>query len=207
MRTTSKRSPRKIGVSKLDSGAKLEDRLTHASLLLGYLFEDGVDFQRRVISLTGDVDESMFMKLDAALSEMESESRAAITIKINSPGGFVYQAMAIVGRMRHSKCKIVTCGYGAVMSAATLILAAGDKRLISKYAWFMHHESQYAVEGRHSEIKASVAQGEREEAQWAGWMADFSNKPKEFWLKNGTHVDSYFSAEELLDLGVADELV
>lgn len=202
-----KRFPRKVGVTKLNPNTKLEDRLSHASLLLGYLFDYGVDFQRRTINLTGDVDEEMFTKLDAALNEMEAESRATITIKINSPGGYVYQAMAIVGRIRQSKCHIVTCGYGAVMSAATLILASGNKRQISKHAWFMHHESQYGVEGRHSSNKAAGAQAEREEKQWAEWMAGFSKKNKEFWYKNGTNVDSYFSADELLELGVVDELI
>lgn len=206
MRTTSKRLPSKIGVSKLSSNTKLEDRLTHASLLLGYLFDYGVDFQRRVIKITGDIDQETFNLVDAALTEMEAESRAAVTVKIDSPGGEVYQAMAIVGRLKESKCQIITKGYGAVMSAATLILACGDKRQMSKHAWFMHHEASYGLDGKHSEAKAVVAQVEREEKQWAEWMAEFSKKPKEYWLKNGVGIDSYFTAEDLLKMGVIDEL-
>lgn len=202
----SRKRPRRGGVTQLNSNAKLEDRLTHASLLLGYLFDEGVDFQRRTINLVGDVDEDMFRLLDSAMSEMEADSRASITIKINSPGGLVYQAMAIVGRIQESKCQIVTKGYGTVMSAATLILASGDKRSMSKHSWFMHHESAYGVEGRHSEMKAIVAQTEREEEQWAGWMAEFSKRPKEYWLKEGVGIDAYFTADELLEAGVVDEL-
>ena len=198
--------PRKLGVSKLSPNTKLEDRLTHASLLLGYSFDHGVDFQRRTIKITGDIDAAVFNLVDAAMTEMEAESKAAITLKIDSPGGEVYQAMAIVGRLRESKCQVITKGYGAVMSAATLILAAGDKRKISRLAWFMHHESSYGIEGKHSEVKAYVAQSEREEKQWAAMMAEFTNGSKDFWLQHGTGVDAYFSAEELKRHGVVDEL-
>lgn len=205
---TRRRPPRKISVSKLSPNTKLEDRLTHASLLLGYLFDYGVDFQRRTIKITGDIDQETFNLIDSAMTEMEAESKAAITIKVDSPGGEVYQAMAIVGRLRESKCQIVTKGYGAVMSAATLILASGDKRSISKHAWFMHHESSYGADGKHSEIKALVVQTEREEKQWAKLMAEFSNETasENFWLERGVGVDAYFSAQDLLKLGVVDEL-
>jgi ATP-dependent Clp protease protease subunit len=176
-------------------------------MLLGYLFDHGVDFQRRVINLTGEINEDMFKLLDAALAEMEAGSKSSVTIKINSPGGEVYQAMAIVGRLRESKCNIVTMGYGAVMSAATLILACGDKRKISKYSWFMNHEMGYELgETRHSQAKAYVAQADKEEKTWVQWMAEFTKKSAKFWLDNGVGIDAYFSAEQLVDLGVVDEL-
>lgn len=202
------RNPRKaVGVTRLNHNTSVDNRLTHASLLLGYLFDYGVDFQRRVINLTGEINEEMFNLIDAALSEMEAESKSTITVKINSPGGEVYQAMAIVGRLRQSKCNIVTVGYGTVMSAATLVLACGDKRKISQYSFFMHHEMGYELgETRHSEAKAYVAQADKEEKVWAKWMSEFTKKTQDFWLKNGSGVDAYFSAEQLLDLGVVDEL-
>lgn len=175
-------------------------------MLLSYLFDYGVDFQRRIINLTGDVDQSMYELLDAAMTEMEAESRATITIKINSPGGETYQAMAIVGRIRESKCKIVTKGYGEVMSAATLILACGDLRLMSRHGFFMYHETSYELEGRHSSNRATVHQIEKEEKFWANCMAEFSKKSSDYWLKNGVGKDAYFSAEQLVSMGVVDEL-
>lgn len=203
-----KRPPlRNGGVTKLNPNTSVDNRLTHASMLLGYLFDYGVDFQRRIINLTGEIDKDMFNLLDAALTEMEAGSKSTITVKINSPGGEVYQAMAIVGRLRESKCNIITIGYGAVMSAATLILACGNKRKISTYSWFMHHESGYDLgETSHSQAKAYVAQADKEEKSWAQWMAEFTSKPIDFWLKNGIGTDVYFSAQQLLKLGVVDEL-
>ncbi len=184
----------------------IDNKLTHAAMLLSYMVEYGVDFSRRIISLTGEVDEFMYDILDFGLTEMEASSKKAITIKINSPGGDTYQAMAITGRMKECTCQIVTKGYGQVMSAATLILASGKKRKMSTEGFLMWHESSYLMDGQHSQNKATVKQVEREEKLWANRMAQLSKKDAEFWLKNGVGIDAYFTAEQLLKMGVVDEL-
>lgn len=186
--------------------ANVDSKLTQAALILEYAFAYNVNFKERVITISREIDEAEFDRVDNALTELESQSRKSVTIRINSPGGQVYHALAIIGRMKRSHCQIVTEGYGHIMSAATLILAAGDKRKVSSYSFFMHHESSYGVEGRHSQIKDYVKQAEREEQKWAEWMSQFTQKDKSFWLKKGVGSDAYFDADELLKLGVVDEV-
>lgn len=210
MSRTSKKSRNSLkserSFSEIGPKTSVDNKLTHTSMLLNYQFEWGVDFRNRIINITGEIDETQFEVVDAALTAMESESKQKVTIKINSPGGETYQAMAIIGRMKESKCHIVTKGYGHIMSAAALILAAGDKRMMSEIAVFMWHESSYGLEGRHSEMKANVAQAEREEELWAEQMAECSERSIEYWKKHGVHTDAYFKASELLEMSVIDEL-
>lgn len=175
-------------------------------LNLKHLFEYGVSLQSRTIQLVGEIDQEKFQLIDKALTEMERQNQKSVVLRINSEGGSVYDALAIIGRLENSKCRVITEGYGCVMSAATLVLAAGGKRRVSRRAWFMHHESSYDTEGRHSEIKEIVKQKEREEAQWAEVMAEYTDKSTSFWKKNGITQDAYFTAEELLGLGVVDEI-
>ncbi len=177
------------------------------SLNLQYLFEYGVNLRQRIITLSTEIDDNSFELIDAGLQELEAISKEPVTIRIKSPGGSVYEAIAIVGRMKASPCKIITEGYGMVMSAATMLLSAGAERRVSKYCWFMHHESSYGVAGRHSEIKSYVAQQEKEEQVWARWMSELTKKDQKFWYKTGTHIDAYFTAEDLVELGVADEVI
>lgn len=184
--------------------SNVDTKLAQAALLLEYSFGFKVDFKNRIIVISGDIDSDTFEIVEAAMTEMESQSRKTITIKINSPGGEVYQALAIVGRIRDSKCKIVTIGYGHMMSAATMILAAGHDRSASKYSFFMHHESSYEVDGKHSEIKNEVAQAEIEDDCWSEWMEELTKKPKKFWKKTGSGVNAYFKPKELVGLGVID---
>lgn len=199
-------NPFKTNVFDNVNRANMDNKLSITALNIGIAFEYGVNFKERTITLSGEVDESMFILVDIALTEMESQSKSTITVRINSPGGSTYAAMGIVGRLMRSKCHIVTEGYGHVMSAATLLLACGHRRKISSYAWFMHHEASYGIEGRHSELKNTVAQVEREEKQWAEWMAKFTQKDAKFWEKNGVGKDAYFTPQELIELGVADEI-
>ncbi len=188
----------------LESGS--DAKADRASLILEYSFDYKVDFRNRVIRLSGEINKKKFDLLDSALTHLENESKKAITVKINSEGGDVYQALAIVGRLTESKCQIITKGYGPIMSAATLILACGDKRSISKYSHFMHHEASINIEGRFSHVKNEVVQTEREEKVWSEWMANFTNCSKDFWLVQGTGVDAYYSPEQLLSMGVVDEV-
>lgn len=192
---------------KAHNKGKLTDtKLTKIALHYEYAFEWGVNFEHRVICLTNDVDTNSFEVLDAAMTEMERNSKRNIVIKINSMGGNVYDALGIVGRIRKSPCKIIVEGYGAIMSAAIVILACGDIRRISKYAWLMHHESQYEVEGRHSVVQAEVQQKQLEESMWADTMTKFSKKSKKFWLEYGKGIDFHFSPKEAMKFGIIDEI-
>ncbi len=205
MKNSQNRKPRRNLLSS-SVRANVDSKLTQAALILEYAFEYNVNFKERIITISKEIDAEEFNRIDNALTELESQNRKSVTIRINSPGGEVYQALAIIGRLKRSPCNIITEGYGHVMSAATLILAAGDRRKISTYAFFMHHESSYGVDGRHSEIKAAVKQAEAEEHKWAQWMAELTSKDKKFWLTTGVTTDAYFDAEELMKLGVVDEI-
>lgn len=198
------KSPKKDTLNQSNT----ETKLSRISIHYEYLFEWGIDFKNRIIRIDDEeIDASTFSRLDAALTEMENESRKAVTIRINSVGGSVYDALAIVGRLQSSTCKIITECYGCAMSAATLILACGERRKISKFSWFMTHEASYYAKGRHSQVQALVKQRDREEQRWAEAMEKFTKRSAKFWLKEGSYVDAYFTPEELLEMGVVDELI
>lgn len=170
-------------------------------------FKYGFNVSARTIQLVGDVSEEMFMQLDTALTILEEESKASITIKINSLGGSVYDGMAIVGRIRSSKCKIVTEGFGCVMSAAILILAAGNKRRMSKYAYAMWHEASYEDGGTLSQMTHRNKQMLRENDLACEAMERFTTSPAKFWKNEGLlGKDLYLTAEECETLGVVDEV-
>lgn len=203
-----KKSLKAIKNLNVSERTSIDNKLTATSLHLNYAFEYGVDFKNRIITLTGEILHGWFDVVDTALTQMELDGKSKVTIKINSPGGDTYEAMAVVGRLTSSKCYIVTEGFGHVMSAATLILACGNRRRMSKYAYFMWHESAYDPGfERVSTHRATQKQIEREEKLWCQTMAEFSNKPEKFWAKEGLHVDAYFDANQLLEFEVVDEVI
>ena len=92
------------------------------------------------------------------------------------------------------------------MSAATAILAAGNKRKMSSLAEFMHHESSYEVGGRHSEIVHEVKVSERLAQKWSELMFELTGTPVEYWAKKGVGVDFYISADMCLELNIVEEV-
>jgi len=183
-----------------------DTKISQTAMHLEYLFSMGVNFIDRTITITGDIEAPWFDIVDASMAEFERKSKKGVTVKIYSEGGSVYEAMAIVARLKKSKCYITTEGYGCIMSAATIILACGDLRKMSDLAVFMHHEASYSLEGKHSEITNYVAHAEREEKLWAKCMAKFSEESEDYWMEFGKHIDRFFFANECLELGVVDEI-
>lgn len=181
--------------------------LDFKALQLTYCFEHGINFSARVITISSDIDQDTFRLLDIAFAELELDKKKPVTIRLNSFGGSVYDALAIIGRMKSSGLKITVEGYGAVMSAATIILAAGHIRRLSEFSWLMSHSMSYGVEGKHAEIKSLVIQREREEQQWSNTMARFSNKPASWWNKLHSSQDKYLTPKECLHIGVIDEII
>lgn len=189
----------------MSSKDKKDKDLSEDQFRLEFVFDKGINLKDRIIQITGEIeDAASFDWLDAALTEMERDSKRAVTLKINSPGGSVYEALAMVDRIKDSKCQIITKCYGHAMSAASLILAAGDKRYIGSRSWLMVHEMSYDASGAHSNIKDQVQQAEREMQEWSRAMAEFTNQPTDFWLKAAHKQDFYLSAEECIMLGVVD---
>ena len=189
------------------SGKTSELRIQQVALNLEYWFSKGVNFQDRIIQITGPIKEDLFDFIDAAMTVLE-ESRKSVTVRINSEGGHVYEAMAVVGRLKSSPCRIITEGYGAVWSAATLILAAGDKVRMSKYCWYMYHSGEYEIKGTHGQNRSEVEQYDKEHRLWANWMVDLTGyKDKRYWYGLGMSKDIYFTPEQLLEMEIIDEII
>lgn len=161
--------------------------------------------ERRIV-LTGEVDHNMFSELCNRLSELELESdEAPVLVEVSSIGGNTQDALAIVGRLHASPCPIHTVGYGQIMSAATLIFAAGERRLMSKYAWFMIHDASDRFAGPLTKVKREVKQLEREELQWIDLLEQFTGVPKALWAEL-TANSAHLTATECKNLQIVDEL-
>ena len=133
--------------------------------------------------------------------------RESLTLYINSVGGDLYDAFAVIDLMRSSKIPIKTVGIGSLMSAAFMIFVSGQKgsRVLTKNTSIMCHQFSSSYEGKEHDIKAS----EREVRFVKQKMLDI--------IKDSTDMDErtikrkllppsdvWLSAQECLALGVAD---
>lgn len=130
-----------------------------------------------------------------------------LTLYINSTGGDLYQAFALIDVMRSSNHPIRVIGIGAVMSAAFLIFASGTKgeRFAAPNTSFMCHQFSAGVEAKYHDIKAEMKENEALNAKMVQILKDATGLiPSKIKTKLLPASDVYLTAEEVVEFGVAD---
>ena len=124
--------------------AKLLENSTH--FLIGDICEENVNEVIRWI----------------VYENLDSRTPKTLTLYVNSQGGDLYQAFALIDTMRNSHHPVRTIGLGQIMSAAFLIFASGKKgeRYIAKNTGIMCHQYSDSPEGKYHDIKAQMKEGE-----------------------------------------------
>ena len=91
------------------------------------------------------VDYRMANSFLKSIRTLENKSSDPITIHMNSIGGSWPDGMVIYDAIAMSKCYITIIAYGQAESMSSIILQAGDERLITPNAYFMAHYGASSV--------------------------------------------------------------
>ncbi|MEM6365738.1 MAG: head maturation protease, ClpP-related [Planctomycetota bacterium] len=132
-----------------------------------------------------------------------------INVRINSPGGFVYDGMVMYNALASHQGHVTTIVEGLAFSMASVITMAGDTVKMFKASDFGIHRAWGVSVGNQKDMRAA-----------ADWMAtidqhlveiyeDKSGKSQQQisdWM-DGESDGTLFSATESLDHGFADEVV
>jgi len=141
--------------------------------------------------------------------ENMKEDNVQLTLYINSDGGNLPDAFALIDIMRMSKKPVRTIGIGSVCSSGFLIFAAGTKghRLVGKNTILMCHQFTETTEGKYHDLKTKLKEGDRINQRMVDMLADFSNlDAKAVKTKLLPPSDVWLSAEEVVELGIADSI-
>tara|TARA_R110002074_G_scaffold116903_6_gene248470 strand:- start:8427 stop:9086 length:660 start_codon:yes stop_codon:yes gene_type:complete len=173
----------------------------------------------RAIGLFSDVDEEKvaelvqsILYLDLSNADKKEEDREPIDFYVSTYGGSADDMFALYDIMRQARetTEIHTFGVGKVMSAGVLILAAGTKgkRKIGKNCRVMIHS---VIGGNHGSLHNLVNEmGAIEQLQdmYIRCLVE-ETKMTETTLKNMLErkVNVYLSAEEAVELGIADIII
>ena len=111
--------------------------------------------KERVIFVTGGVEDGMATLIAAQLLFLEAENpKKEISMYINSPGGVVTSGLAIYDTMQYIRCPITTVCIGQAASAASWLLAAGQKgqRFALPNARVMLHQPSGGYQGQATDM-------------------------------------------------------
>lgn len=130
----------------------------------------------------------------------------AVTLEINSPGGSVFDGLAIYNALRSSGKDITVKVMGIAASAASFIAMAGKKIVMPENSFMMVHNPMNGVFGNADDMRemadALDKVGNSLVAIYAARTGQSVEQIKDLLAK-----DSYLSAQECKDLGFADELI
>lgn len=140
-------------------------------------------------------------------NEIEKTSDV-IHIRINSPGGSVYDGMPIYNAIKNSKKTIYTYVDGLAASMASLIALAGDKVYGYRNSIFMVHNVSTINFGNSSEFRQTANELDIYDKALGTIIEDkLGISESEVSEKYLNYKDNYFTGEQALSEGFFDEII
>jgi ATP-dependent Clp protease, protease subunit len=138
--------------------------------------------------------------------KLQSISAKTINVHINSPGGDVFESIAISNLLKNHDATIITHIDGLAASGASIIAMAADKVIMPKNTMMMIHKAwTYAAGNAEGLRKIANRLDKIDSAVTESYKSRFVGESEE--LEKLLGDETWLTAEECLALGFADELV
>ena len=140
-----------------------------------------------------------------ALNEMKASGAKRLNVYINSPGGDVFDGVAIFNLIDRFEGKKTTYVDGLAASAASIIALAGDKMVMAKNAQYMIHEAWMIALGGAADLRAAADVLEKINDTMADTYVANSNQDLKA-VKKLMADETWMTAAEAKEMGFADEV-
>jgi ATP-dependent protease ClpP protease subunit len=128
-----------------------------------------------------------------------------IDVHISSPGGDIFDGLAIYQALKSHKAKVTVKVDGLAASIASVIAMAGDTVIIAPKASMMIHDGWTMAVGNAAELRKTADLLDKQSAVIASVYADRSNRDANFW-RDQMREETWYTAQEALDAGLVDEI-
>ncbi|MDL2363444.1 MAG: ATP-dependent Clp protease proteolytic subunit [Patescibacteria group bacterium] len=163
----------------------------------------------RIIFLGSDVNEASANIVVAQLLFLQSQdAKKDIYFYINSPGGSVYDALAIYDTMQFVTNDVQTVGIGVQASAAAFLLSSGTKgkRFALPNATVMIHQPSSGTRGKVTDQEIDLRESLRIKKLLEGIMAkNTGQKPER--IHEDMERDKWLTADEAKKYGIIDSII
>ena len=163
----------------------------------------------RIIFLGEEVTEGSANTIVAQLLHLANEDpNKDIQLYINSPGGSVYDGLAIYDTMQYIKPDVQTIGIGLQASMGAFLLSSGakGKRFVLPNARVMIHQPSSGTQGMVTDQEISLRESVRMKELLAKVIAKNTGQKLEK-VKADMERDYWMSADEAVKYGLADEMI
>ena len=165
----------------------------------------------RIIMLNGPVEDNMANLIVAQMLFLESEEPGKdINLYINSPGGVITAGMSIYDTMQYIKCDVRTIVIGQACSMGSFLAQAGTagKRVVLPYSRTMIHQPSGGAGGKQSDIEIQYKEITKMKTMLTNLYVKHNTAGKTYaQLETDMDRDTFMSAQEAVDYGLADKVV
>lgn len=163
----------------------------------------------RIIFLGSDVNEATANLIVAQLLFLQAEDpKKDIFFYINSPGGSVYDALAIYDTMQYVTNDIQTVGIGVQASAAAFLLSSGSKgkRFMLPNATAMIHQPSSGTRGKVTDQEIDLRESLRIKQLLESIMAKNTGQTAKK-IHEDMERDKWLTASESKKYGLVDDVI
>ncbi|MGN1313191.1 MAG: ATP-dependent Clp protease proteolytic subunit [Candidatus Nanosyncoccaceae bacterium] len=165
--------------------------------------------KERVIFLGDEVNSATANIVVAQLLHLAFEDpKKDIKLYINSPGGSVYDGLAIIDTMNYIEPDVQTIGIGLQASMGAMLLSAGakGKRYVLPNSRIMIHQPSSGTQGKITDQEIALKEGIYLKQKLAEMLAKNTGKDVKQVIKDMDR-DNWMSAEEAKTYGLVDEVL
>lgn len=160
---------------------------------------------RAEVFIYGAIDDWDGVSASAFTRELKGITASAIDLRINSPGGLVFEAVAIYTALKRHPATVDVHVDGLAASAASFVAMAGDSVEIEKPAKMMIHDARGIVIGNAEDMRAMGVLLDELSDTIADIYADRTGKPSKQW-RDAMKAETWYSAEQAVNSGLADRV-
>ena len=183
----------------IETGARGERAFDIYSLLL----------KERIIFLGTPINAQVANVIVAQLLYLDREDPDRdINMYINSPGGVIYDGLAIFDTMQMLRADVSTICVGAAASMGTILLAAGQKgkRFALPNSTIHMHQPLGGASGQASDIEIHAREILRLQDTLQGILVDTTGQPYDA-IARDTDRDRFMTADQAVEYGLIDEVL
>lgn len=163
----------------------------------------------RIVFLGSDVNEATANLVVAQLLFLQAEDpKKDIFFYINSPGGSVYDALAIYDTMKYVTNDIQTVGIGVQASAAAILMSSGTKgkRFMLPNATAMIHQPSSGTRGKVTDQEIDLKESLRVKKLIEEIMAKNTKKTTKQ-IHEDMERDFWMTADQAKKYGLVDDVI
>jgi len=163
----------------------------------------------RIIFLGSDVNEATANLIVAQFLFLQAQDdKRDIFLYINSPGGSVYDALAIYDTIQFVTNDVQTVGIGVQASAAAFLLSSGTKgkRFLLPHSSVMIHQPSSGTQGKVTDQEIDLRESLRIKRLLEEIMAKNTGQ-KVGQIHEDMERDKWLTADEAKKYGIVDEII